>query len=129
MKTDYKTSEEQRARALEYYFAHRDERIAYYFQNKERYAQWNKDWFKGNRQRGNEIAYTYVRNNRKKHNARTLAFQHYPQRQVCEVGGCFELGERHHDDYDKPYEVRWLCKYHHNLLYHNNLASRVAVMV
>lgn len=33
------------------------------------------------------------------------------ERQGCEV--CGEDAEMHHDDYDKPLEVRWLCRLHH----------------
>lgn len=31
----------------------------------------------------------------------------------CEVCGAHEV-EGHHDDYDAPLEVRWLCKLHHD---------------
>jgi ribosome-binding protein aMBF1 (putative translation factor) len=31
----------------------------------------------------------------------------------CEVCGT-ETVEAHHDDYDKPLEVRWLCRRHHS---------------
>lgn len=29
------------------------------------------------------------------------------------AGGCSGPVEAHHDDYDKPLEVRWMCKRHH----------------
>jgi len=34
-------------------------------------------------------------------------------RQPCEVPGCTNPSQMHHDDYDKPLEVRWLCAQHH----------------
>jgi hypothetical protein len=38
------------------------------------------------------------------------------QRQPCEVCGAVEV-EMHHEDYDKPLEVRWLCRKHHRELH------------
>lgn len=35
------------------------------------------------------------------------------KREPCEVCGCAK-SHAHHDDYDKPLDVRWLCDTHHN---------------
>ncbi len=34
--------------------------------------------------------------------------------QPCEVCGSRKNIHAHHDDYEKPLEVRWLCRTHHN---------------
>jgi hypothetical protein len=33
----------------------------------------------------------------------------------CEI--CGDTSEKHHDDYSKPLQVRWLCKKHHEQLH------------
>ena len=53
--------------------------------------------------------------------ARTI-FNHYLRdkhmsRQLCEI--CGKPAQAHHDDYDKPLEVRWLCPKHH-MEWHKN---------
>lgn len=45
-----------------------------------------------------------------------------PQR-PCEVCGS-EMSEIHHDDYSKPLEVRWLCRFHH--LEHHKACAAIA---
>lgn len=43
------------------------------------------------------------------------------KRGVCEMRKCRLTGHGHHDDYNKPLEVRWLCRQHHEDLHHNML--------
>ncbi len=38
-------------------------------------------------------------------------------RMPCEVCGTTESIHGHHNDYDKPLEVKWLCRTHHILLH------------
>lgn len=35
-------------------------------------------------------------------------------RGACESSGCAGKVEAHHEDYDKPLDVRWLCREHHD---------------
>lgn len=35
------------------------------------------------------------------------------KKQPCEVCGAAQTLEAHHEDYDKPLEVKWLCRKHH----------------
>lgn len=46
------------------------------------------------------------------------------KRGPCEVAGCKARAEAHHDDYDKPLEVRWLCTEHHRA--HHKRAKKKA---
>lgn len=45
------------------------------------------------------------------------------ERMPCEVCGVAK-SEAHHDDYGKPYDVRWLCKLHHNELHKHSQAKQ-----
>ena len=49
---------------------------------------------------------------RKRVLARLAARKAFPDGQPCEVCGELEA-DRHHDDYDKPLDIRWLCRPHH----------------
>ncbi|GAG29390.1 unnamed protein product [marine sediment metagenome] len=35
------------------------------------------------------------------------------KREICEMDSCAKLGEKHHDDYSKPLDIRFLCRDHH----------------
>lgn len=41
-----------------------------------------------------------------------------PIPQICSIVGCTEIGERHHEDYNKPDEIVWICRYHHRRVKH-----------
>lgn len=48
---------------------------------------------------------------------RAIARYHIKEKQPCSIGGCKNMGERHHPDYKKPLEVVWLCNFHHDELH------------
>jgi hypothetical protein len=59
---------------------------------------------------------------RSKHQARLAVYSEIRagrlEKGECEVGiGCTGRIEAHHDDYERPLEIRWLCKRHHMLLH------------
>jgi hypothetical protein len=43
-------------------------------------------------------------------------------RQPCEICGN-EHSHAHHDDYSKPYEVRWLCPLHHKQAHREKVSA------
>lgn len=50
------------------------------------------------------------------------------ERKNCEVC-CAADVDAHHDQYDEPLEVRWLCRRHHTRLHHyGELVSREALL-
>ncbi len=77
---------------------------------------WNRafdKWYELHKDKHYERRRIWIENNSKAGNASALARKYFPQRQICSIEGCYELGERHHRDYDKPLEIIWLCKIHH----------------
>jgi len=46
------------------------------------------------------------------------------ERKPCEICGDPDT-DAHHDDYSKPFDVRWLCRPHHGTL-HRQINDRVA---
>lgn len=55
-----------------------------------------------------------------KANARSYSNQYVRRgllkRQPCEVCGTTDQVEKHHGDYSKPLQVRWLCRRHHRAI-------------
>lgn len=76
-----------------------------------------RKWYKNNADKQYERRVAYIRADPQRHRAQWQALMAYPEAQVCEIDGCDTLGERHHGDYSRPYEIRWLCKKHHKELH------------
>jgi len=57
--------------------------------------------------------------------SRIRAQREYPLPQKCQIEGCSKLGIRHHEDYNKPLEILWLCPKHHTGLHQNKLTLSV----
>jgi len=55
--------------------------------------------------------------------ARVYMLRGLLEKQPCEVCGD-ENSEMHHDDYDFPLAVRWLCRKHHMELHLNDCSTR-----
>ena len=55
--------------------------------------------------------------------ARNIAYKHFRQLEPCEVCSSTERLHRHHDDYSKPLQVRFLCCYCHNAWHKYNRAK------
>lgn len=47
------------------------------------------------------------------------------QRQLCEV--CGDKAQAHHEDYSRPFDIRWLCFVHHRELGHDQVVVQKAV--
>lgn len=45
------------------------------------------------------------------------------EKEPCEVCGGTERIHAHHDDYDRPLDVRWLCALHHTQLHRDEEAA------
>jgi hypothetical protein len=54
-----------------------------------------------------------------KRNARQIALRALKAglliKQPCEIKGCLNASQMHHEDYKKPLMVTWLCRKHHML--------------
>jgi len=62
----------------------------------------------------------YAQRNKKKINvkAKTNYYIKIPKGQICEFKECKDLAtEKHHEDYDKPFAVRFYCRKHHKYIH------------
>jgi hypothetical protein len=67
---------------------------------------------------GRATAYRTTKKWRQKYPLKTLAHyiarKHYPEAKPCIIDMCHRIGIRHHEDYNKPLEIVWICRQHHN---------------
>lgn len=79
------------------------------------------------RNRGNRQGSDYIKQYRKKYPKKAAAHRkvNYELRKgsilkkPCEVCGAVKV-VAHHDDYDRPLEIRWLCQAHHKQWHEKN---------
>ena len=86
----------------------------HHFCSRECYAKYRSECMASEEQ--NAFGHGYSKEEREKRRKAREILNHYLrdkhlEKQPCEI--CGKKAEAHHDDYDKPLEVRWLCFEHH----------------
>ena len=86
----------------------------YTIENKEKIRGYHTKHVPDNRKRRAAYLRVYRKENPKKNKARELVSGAIRNgkliRQNC---WCGEIGQAHHKDYNKPYDIEWLCAKHH----------------
>ncbi len=93
---------------------------------KEKYRKYNKNWKIKNKERidtGNKIykkKYSKKKENKIKIKAQTIAQKiPIPKKRLCEMCNKNLAILRHHENYNKPLEVKYLCKICHYKIHHS----------
>lgn len=87
------------------------------------HAKNSRDWYSRNKELAISLKDDWISRNRKKrkvHGLTSYAIRiGFLVKSNCEVCGKKDV-HAHHDDYDKPMDVRWLCAHHHMMWHSEN---------
>lgn len=94
-------------------------------ENRKDKVEYYRDY---DRKRGSRQSYDYIKEYREKYPKKYRATNMVNNairsgnlhKEPCEVCGTTEKVHAHHDDYDKPLNVRWLCAAHHSQWHKEN---------
>ena len=96
-------------------------RQRYYQKHKKEITERNKAYHEAHPEIGKKASRTYAKNNPEKKKAHQLLNDAVRAGKIIKPEHCSECKkkrkvEAHHEDYDKPYDVDWLCRECHNLI-------------
>lgn len=84
--------------------------------NRDRQRKMTDDWEKNHPEKTNQYSSAFKKRNPSKNRAHSLVYFGVKTGKLiktpCSVCG-EERVQAHHDDYEKPYEVLWVCGAHH----------------
>jgi hypothetical protein len=104
----------------------------YYWSDPEARRQRDRELYAANRERTLAKNRAWTESNPEKKAAQTAVRRAVERgdltRQPCEICGDPRT-DAHHDDYDKPLDVRWLCRHHHASLKPNPCRVVTAIIV
>ena len=89
---------------------HRDTNRRWKQRHRETVRRWKREYYQKHREQILKKQEKKQKVNRKLVNAQRLAEKHISLGKTCENCESTEGLERHHPDYDKPLDVRTLCK-------------------
>jgi hypothetical protein len=108
-------------RARKKYVENNKEKISeinksYRAENPDKVSESKKKYYQNNKDKILAAGVEYKNKNPKKRNAHTIVSNSIRDghlfRESCSI--CNEIdAQAHHDDYDKPLNIRWLCRKHH----------------
>ena len=125
-------------------FSRKEYEKQYYQDHKEHMDSANKEWVNKNRERSNAIKRKYkqtgkgrvtairTREKNKKHIFARNKIDYLVncgkvERGTCALCGSSKNVEAHHENYDEPYVIIWLCKKHHDIVTEQESSIKTAI--